>query len=90
MLIGSRRMSLSFSGVQAFQTLSALQLALRHPGMPVNIQKLIVEQIGPILQQFVSVGPATAKLARLGWHPEADEPVEAEPEPERRIILPGE
>jgi hypothetical protein len=70
----------------AFQLLSALQLAARHPDIPLGTLQTLL-QVGRALQERLSVGPYSAVLCQIGWIAAAA--VRSEATTERRIVLPG-
>jgi hypothetical protein len=87
MLVLQRTPPLGFEigPLPAFQLLSLIQLALRHPGLP-DAAKEAAEELASGLQVHLSVTDNLAAIIAAGWNRHFDMPAV----PERRIILPGE
>jgi hypothetical protein len=82
MPLAEETVRMQLPGVEAFQLLSTLQLALRHPDFPEALAGQMTI-LGRALQERISLTPGLAALAEKGWHQEHDVP--AEP----KILLPG-
>lgn len=63
-------------GVAALQILSALQLALRHPGFPPHTMES-VRNFAALLQVELAVTENLELLCQAGWNPAQDVPVES-------------
>ena len=73
--------SVRIPAVECFYTLSALQLALRHPEFPPNI-RLAITRLAGCLQEHVGKTTNLMAVCEAGWDPSFDVPAE------RRIIAP--
>ena len=78
------RFSEQFPGPHAFQILTALQLALRHPKFPPAARET-VEAYARLFADEMGVTRNLVRLAQAGFHPEYDVAAVEQP----RIILPG-
>lgn len=64
--------TMSLTSQEAMQLLGALQLAVRHPGLPNSIKLDLLKQAFSLEEFLMAGGPATAELCRRGWAPEHD------------------
>lgn len=63
---------LELTPLAAFQLVAGLQVALRHPHVPVAVAAALRDVAGKVEAKFQPY-PATAEIIKRGWHKQFDE-----------------